>query len=142
MFILRAVAIWEPGWLRCHYCGITDYITAGEIACGTGSVHANFFGVPSSETIGPNTDLSALVDWTFGNGSHFFEIVAEDKGPTVGQQSTVVQLVRQHGSFAATHATLIEYYDQAIQSKTDGIQHTPADSLLSQAQISQIRSQD
>lgn len=121
--------------------GTTDYITAGEIACGTGSVHAIAFGVPSAETIGPDTDLSALVDYTFGNGSDFFKIVAEDKGPTLEQQSTMVRLAHQHGSFAATHATLMEYYDQAIQSKADGIQHTPADSLLSKSQISQIRSQ-
>jgi hypothetical protein len=82
-----------------------------------------------------------LVDWTFGNGSNFFKMVAEKKGPTLEQQATMVKLVHQHGSFAATHATLIEYYDQAIQSKADGIQHTPADGLLSTAQISQIRSQ-
>ncbi|KAJ5364246.1 amidohydrolase protein [Penicillium cataractarum] len=121
--------------------GTTDYITAGEIACGTGSVHATAFGVPPAETIGPDRDLAAFVDYTFGNGSDFFKIVAEDKGPTVQQQTTMVQLAHQLGSFAATHATMMEYYDQAIQSKADRIQHTPADGLLSKAQISQIRSQ-
>ena len=121
--------------------GTTDYITAGEIACGTGSVHATAFGVPEQETIGPNTDLSALVDYTFGNGSYFFKIIAEDMGPTLQQQTQLVQLTHQHGSLAATHATLLEYYEQAIQSKVDGIQHTPADGLLSAAQIQQIRSQ-
>jgi imidazolonepropionase-like amidohydrolase len=121
--------------------GTTDYINAGEIACGTGSVHATAFGVPLAEIIGPDTDLLALVDWTFGTGSNFFNIVAENKGPTVKQQATMVQLVNRHGSFAATHATLIEHCDQAIRSKADGIQYTSPDGLLSTAQISQIRSQ-
>lgn len=121
--------------------GTADYITAGEIACGTGTIHATIFGVPAGETVGPDTDLSTLVDWTFGNGSDFFKIIAEDKGPTLEQQSTMVQLARDHNSFAATHATLMEFYEQAIQSKVDGIQHTPADAILSSDQINQIKSQ-
>ena len=121
--------------------GTTAYITAGEIACGNGSVHAKAFSVPPAEQIGPNTDLSALVDYTFGNGSYLFKIIAEAMGPTVQQQTEMVELTHQHGSLAATHATLLEYYEQAIQSKVDGIQHTPADGLLSSAQIEQILSQ-
>ena len=97
--------------------------------------------MPPAEQIGPNTDLSALVDYTFGNGSYFFKIVAEAMGPTVHQQAEMVELTHQHGSIAATHATLLEYYEQAIQSRVDGIQHTPADGLLSSAQIDQIASQ-
>jgi hypothetical protein len=96
--------------------GTTDYITAGEIACGNGSVHATVFSVPPAEQIGPDTDLSVLVDYTFGNGSYFFKIIAERMGPTVQQQTELVQLTHQHGSLAATHATLLEYYKQAIQS--------------------------
>lgn len=161
MFILRVVAIWQIllgtvllltainmaclNYTTCSQLkgqlGSTDYITAGEIACGTGSVHATAFGVPSAETIGPDTDLSALVDWTFGNKSNFFRIVAENKGATVEQQAPMLKLVHQHHSFAATHATLIDYYDQAIQSNSDGIQRNPADGLLSTARINQIRSQ-
>jgi hypothetical protein len=63
--------------------GTTDYISAGEIACGTGSVHAAAFGVPSAETIGPDTSLSALVDRSFG----FFKIVAREKRSNCGATS-------------------------------------------------------
>ena len=121
--------------------GTTDYITAGEIACGTGSTHAIAFGVPAQDTINANTNLAALVDYTFGNGSDFFKIIAEPGGPTTQQQTQLVELTHDHGKLSATHATFLDSYEQAIASKTDGIQHTAADGLLSAAQINQIHSQ-
>lgn len=124
--------------------GTTDYITAGQIAAGTGSVHATVFDVPATNTIGPNTtdaELQQLVDYTFRNGSYLFKVVAEANGPSTEQQATLVQQTHQRGRLAATHATLMEFYEQAIQSKVDSIQHSPADALLSETQINQILSQ-
>jgi len=121
--------------------GTTDYITAGEIACGTGSTHAVAFGVPPQDTINAGTNLPALVDYTFGNGSYMFKIISEAGGPTTQQQTALVQATHGHDKLAVTHATLLENYEEAIESKTDGIQHTPVDGLLSSSQINQIRSQ-
>lgn len=121
--------------------GTTDYVTAGEIACGSGSIHAIALGVPPQDTINAGTNLGALVGYTLGNGSDFFKIIAEPGGPTTEQQTTLVQLTHQRGKMAATHATLLDNYEQAIESKVDSIQHTPADGLLSNAQISKIHSQ-
>ena len=121
--------------------GTSDYITAGEIACGTGSTHAIAFNVPPQDTINPMTNLEALVGYTFGNGSDFFKIISEPGGPSTEQQTSLVKLTHQRGKLAATHATFLQNYEQAIESKVDGIQHTPADGLLSSAQISKISSQ-
>ncbi|CAM1503637.1 Fc.00g012280.m01.CDS01 [Cosmosporella sp. VM-42] len=122
--------------------GVADYFTASLFAVGSGSLHAQFFGVPDNETIHPDTDLAANVKSAFDHGSAFYKVVAEDKGPSQAQQNTIVQLVHGYkNKFTATHATLLQYYDQAIKSKADTIQHTPSDGLLSAAQINLIKSQ-
>lgn len=109
-------------------------------AVGPNSQHAKVFAVPPGETLAPDANLAENVGWTFGNGSSFYKIIAEDQGPTQDQQNEIVELVHGHGSFTCTHATLLTYYQQAITSKADGIQHSPADGLLSAMQINQIKS--
>lgn len=121
--------------------GVADYVTASLFAVGQNSSHAMLFKVPGDETIKPDTDLAAKVEDAFSNGSDFFKIVAEENGPSQEQQKEIVQLVRGYGKFTATHATTLEFYDQAIESSTETIQHTPSDELLSGDQVAQIKSQ-
>ena len=121
--------------------GVADYITAGLFAVGPNSLHAKFFNIPPNEVLQPNADLIQNVNYVFANGSDFYKIVAEDNGPTQAQQNTIVQLVHSHGKSTYTHASFMAGYEQAITSKCDGIQHVPADGVLTSAQISQITCQ-
>lgn len=118
--------------------GVADYITAGLFAVGPNSIHAKFFDVPPNEVLQPNADLVQNVNYVFSNGSDFYKIVAEENGPTQEQQNTIVQLVHGHGKSTYTHASFMAAYEQAITSKCDGIQHVPADGILTVAQVSQI----
>ncbi|KIK63645.1 hypothetical protein GYMLUDRAFT_57319 [Collybiopsis luxurians FD-317 M1] len=120
--------------------GLTDIIRAGHPAVGPNSRHAQLGNLTSDQLLFPDANLTATVDYVFGNGSDFFKITAELNGPTQEQQNELVLQVHALGKQTMTHASTLEAYTQAIASGTDGIQHVFNDGLLNTSLISEIKS--
>lgn len=115
----------------------------------------------------PDSDPVALIDWAFGNGSDctylvkiikdhcssFFcsyldadeppisdyKIVVESGGPSQDMQNRLVEAAHALGKQTMSHASDLESYIQAIESRSDGIQHTPDDGNLSLISIDDIK---
>lgn len=123
--------------------GLASFVHAGLSAVGNGSLHEKQDPTRSKDTlIYPDTNVVEWTDWQFGNGSDFIKITAEVNGPSTEQQIEIVQ--RTHSKYRAqtmTHASSIEAYQQAVASKTDGIQHVPDDGVLDNTTIQTILGQ-
>jgi imidazolonepropionase-like amidohydrolase len=59
------------------------------------------------------------------------KIVPNQGGPDLATQSALVAFAHARGKTTMTHATLLEFYNPAILSKTNGLQHSPGDGFLS-----------
>ncbi|KAJ4139784.1 hypothetical protein NW768_001128 [Fusarium equiseti] len=123
--------------------GLASVKRAGRSIVGIDSSHAKHEPLrPKDEFMYPNTSGRAFVEWQFGNGSDFHKITVEVNGPTLEQQIDMVKTA--HGEFekqTMTHAADVLAYQQAIASRTDGIQHVPDDGLLSSTMIQRIKAQ-
>ncbi|KAH8817112.1 hypothetical protein F5884DRAFT_694257 [Xylogone sp. PMI_703] len=120
--------------------GLTSIYTAGLPAIGPGSDHARQHNLTSSQTIHNASQAQEWVSWAFNNGSDYMKITAEGNGPNQETQNAIVQDVHNAGKKSMTHAAFLQYYKQAILSKTDGIQHTVSDTMMTQSMISDILS--
>ncbi|OQU99900.1 hypothetical protein CLAIMM_05472 [Cladophialophora immunda] len=118
--------------------GLTSIFTAGLPAIGPGSDHARQHNLTSSQTIHNASQAQEWVSWAFNNGSDYMKITAEGNGPDQQTQDAIVQDVHRLGKKSMTHASLLQYYQQAIESKTNGIQHTVSDAHMTDKMISQI----
>ncbi|KAI1751601.1 hypothetical protein F4782DRAFT_180207 [Xylaria castorea] len=110
-------------------------ISAVGYASGNGALQP-----PRDQLVYPDTDLPQLVAWAFGNGSDYYKIVAKPASVTQEQQDTIVSTA--HHVFdrqTMTHASDITAYNQAVASKSDGIQHIPDDGLLSSCTIARMK---
>ncbi|KAH7185983.1 uncharacterized protein B0J16DRAFT_343069 [Fusarium flagelliforme] len=123
--------------------GLASVKRAGRSSVGINSLHAKNQPLrPKGEFTYPNTSGKAFVEWQFGNGSDFHKITAEVNGPTLEQQIDMVKTAhREFGKQTMTHAADVFAYQQAITSRTDGIQHVPDDGLLSDTMIRRIKAQ-
>ncbi|KAI8944424.1 hypothetical protein F4801DRAFT_571745 [Xylaria longipes] len=110
---------------------VASVLSAGIAAVGNGTGNGAL-QPPQDQLVYPDTDLPQLVSWAFGNGSDYFKMVAKPASLTQIQQDTIVSTA--HSVFdrqTMTHASDIAAYEQAVASRSDGIQHTPDDGLLS-----------
>lgn len=111
--------------------GLTSFFFGGLPAQGPGSNHAINMQTPPNELIYNASQADQFVANVFGNGSNWLKITAEQNGPAQDTQNALVAAAHARGQMAMTHAADLIYYQQAILSKTDGIQHAPADKNLS-----------
>lgn len=121
--------------------GLTSYFSAGWNAVGPGSAHANAQQLPPDRLINSTTQVSAWVDAVFTNGSDFLKITAELNGPDQATQNALVLETHARGFQSMTHASDITSYTTAILSRSDGLQHIPADGQLNTSLITQMHAQ-
>lgn len=119
--------------------GLTSIFTAGLPAIGPGSDHARQHNLTSTQTIHNVSQAQEWVSWAFNNGSDFMKITAEGNGPDQDTQDAIVKDVHMARRKSMTHASLLQYYNQAITSKTDGIQHTVSDANMTSEMMQQIK---
>lgn len=119
--------------------GLTSFFTADHGISSPNTAHATIFQTPPEFLIENASQAPTFVDHAFGNHSDWLKIAAEPNGPDQETQNRLVALTHERGRQSMTHATLIPSYLQAIASKTDGIQHTPGDALLTQDMIDDIK---
>jgi imidazolonepropionase-like amidohydrolase len=121
--------------------GLTALFTAGFPAQGPNSSHAINLGTPPNELIYSSSQADQFVANVFGNGSDYLKITAEQNGPDQATQNALVAAAHARGQQVMTHAANLIYYQQAIYSKTNGIQHSPADKNLTQDLIQMMLKQ-
>ncbi|KAI8254638.1 hypothetical protein K4K58_006257 [Colletotrichum sp. SAR11_239] len=123
--------------------GLASFLYASMAAVGNGSLHSKQqAGRANNTLIYPSTDVVEWTKWQFNNGSHFLKITAEVDGPSLEQQTQMVETAHdEYRRQTMTHASQITAYQQAADSKTNGIQHVPDDGVLGQDVIKQILSQ-
>ncbi|RWA12450.1 hypothetical protein EKO27_g2637 [Xylaria grammica] len=126
--------------LRNHnQADLASLLSAGVAAVGNGTGNGAL-QPPPDQLVYPDTDLSQLVAWAFGNGSDYYKIVAKTGGLAQIQQDTIVSTA--HNIFnrqTMTHASDLASFKQAVASRSDGIQHMADDGLLSTAIITTIK---
>ncbi|KAF2168683.1 hypothetical protein M409DRAFT_65548 [Zasmidium cellare ATCC 36951] len=121
--------------------GLTKILSAGLAAVGLGSHHQQLSGLPADETINCTSEATDVVSRVFGNGSQYMKIVSELNGPTLDVQRAVVGQTHARGHQAMTHATEMYWYELAVSSGSDGLQHIPADRPLTTDVVIQLRKQ-
>jgi len=117
--------------------GLAQYFSSGLAAHGSSLITP---GPADYVNISTNASTDAVakqfVNYVFGNGSDYLKIVSNQGGPDLTTQSTLVSLAQAQNKTTMTHATLLDFYTTAILSKTNGLQHSPGDGLLSPELIS------
>jgi imidazolonepropionase-like amidohydrolase len=121
--------------------GITSMFTAGIPAQGPNSSHANNFHTTPNELVYNPSQADSFVQYVYGNGSDWLKITAENNGPSQDTQNALVAAAHAIGLPSMTHAAGFQYYSQAINSKTDGIQHAPSDKVLTEDLVQLMASQ-
>ncbi|KAI1423631.1 hypothetical protein F5Y12DRAFT_520419 [Xylaria sp. FL1777] len=118
---------------------IASVFSSGIAAVGNGAGNG-VLQPPPDQLVYPNSDLPQLVSWAFGNGSDYYKIIAKPASVTQAQQDTIVSTAHDvFGRQTMTHASDIASYEQAVASKSDGLQHMPDDGLLSSCTIAAIK---
>ncbi|KAI0203085.1 hypothetical protein F4808DRAFT_51724 [Astrocystis sublimbata] len=118
---------------------LASLLSAGVAAIGNGTSNGAL-QPPADQLVYPDTDLPSLVSWAFGNGSDYYKLIAKPASLTQAQQDTLVSTA--HGVFkwqTMTHASDIESFNQAVASRSDGLQHIPDDGILSNSTIAAIK---
>ncbi|KAI1109981.1 hypothetical protein F5Y14DRAFT_430502 [Nemania sp. NC0429] len=119
--------------------GVASLLSAGVAAVGNGTGNGAL-QPPPEQLVYPDTDLPQLVAWAFGNGSDYYKIVAKPASVTQAQQDTIVSTAHDvFGRQTMTHASDMAAFNQAVASRSDGIQHIPDDGLLSSCTIATIK---
>jgi hypothetical protein len=113
-----------------NHAGLTQYFSSGIAAHAAGGLSPG----PASFTNG-TSQAGAFVDYVFGNGSDYLKIVNALGGPDQATQNAMVAVAHAKGKSTMTHATQRSFFESAIVSKTDIIQHAPADLNLSKNMI-------
>ncbi|KAI1152672.1 hypothetical protein F4825DRAFT_418028 [Nemania diffusa] len=119
--------------------GLASFLSAGIAAVGNGSSNGAL-QPPPDQLVYPDTDLPQLVSWAFGNGSDFYKLTAKPASLTQAQQDTLVATAHDaFGRQTMTHAADLASLEQAVASKSDGLQHTPDDGLLPCSTVAAMR---
>ncbi|KAF2485834.1 hypothetical protein BDY17DRAFT_294308 [Neohortaea acidophila] len=121
--------------------GLTSFFTAGFSAKGPGSSHANNSDTPLDKLIWEPSQAPAYVQYVFGNGSDWLKVVSEQNGPDQATQNALVENAHALGKKVNTHCSLVEFYNMAILSKSDGPQHIPMDGVLNDTMLDLMYSQ-
>lgn len=111
--------------------GLAELFSAGIGATGPGSRHALIFNLPPDELIHEFDDPAAVIGSAFGNGSDYYKLCAEPNGPSQEMQNALVSEAHKLGKQTMTHAADTVAFLEAVESQTDGLQHIPADFVLS-----------
>ncbi|RFU78496.1 amidohydrolase [Trichoderma arundinaceum] len=119
--------------------GVASFISAGIPATGPGSQHSRTFNLTAPYLIYPDANATAVVSYTFGNGSDFYKITAEINGPSQSLQNSLVEAVHNLGKQSMTHASDLNAWAQAAISATDGIQHIPTNGRINASNILTVR---
>ncbi|KAI0109058.1 hypothetical protein GGR51DRAFT_512563 [Nemania sp. FL0031] len=116
---------------------------ASVLSSGIGAVgYASGNGVlqpPPENLIYPDTDLPQLVAYAFGNGSDYYKLISKPASLSQEQQDTLVSAAHSMGQQTMTHASDLISLQQAVASKSDGLQHIPDDGLLPISTIAAIK---
>lgn len=121
--------------------GLTSYYSAGWAAVGPGSAHAAAQQLPPGRLINSTTQVPDWVEAVFTNGSDFLKITAELNGPDQATQNALVLETHARGFQSMTHAADLVSYTTAILSRSDGLQHIPADGQLNSSLIAKMHAQ-
>lgn len=84
--------------------------------------------------------IPGWVQQRIDTGSDYIKLVAEAYPPTMTQEehNDIVQAAKDAGYSSWTHAATLSGYNTSIISKTDFIQHTPADGNLTDEMVAAI----
>lgn len=122
-----------------------DFYSSGYSAIVPNSSHSKLAetlpSLNASEYFIYNTSMaSSWVQDRIDTGSDYIKLVAEAYAPTLTQEehNAIVEASHQAGFWTWTHAATISGYNTSILSKTDFIQHTPADGNLTDEMITAI----
>lgn len=121
--------------------GLTSAFYASIPAVGPGSNHERMLHLPDSLLVNPSSQAPEVVSWAFGNNSDYYKIVSEPNGCDQETQNALVEAVHQRGKKVMTHGSYLDYFQMAVKSGSDGLQHTAADGLVPDSIIQQIRAQ-
>ena len=122
--------------------GLASWLTAGIPAVAPRTTHARLLGFYRSNLITSTDQVPQVVSEAFSNGSDYYKIIAAaPNGVSREIQNSLVEAIHHKGKKSMTHAADLESFKQAIESKTDSIQHLASDGLLTQEMIAQIASQ-
>ncbi|KAJ8131464.1 hypothetical protein O1611_g2163 [Lasiodiplodia mahajangana] len=94
---------------------------------------------PPDQLVYPDTDLPQLVAYAFGNGSDYYKLVAKPASLSQAQQNTLVSAAHGLGRQTMTHASDLVSLQQAVASRSDGLQHIPDDGLLPISTVAAIK---
>ena len=119
--------------------GLTSFFTASRSAVGPNSKHAIALQMPPDSWVSSPSQAPQYIAEAFANNSDYIKIIAEKNGVPQDAQNALVELTHQRGKQSMTHAVTIVSYLQAIQSQTDGIQHTPGDGYITQSMLHDIQ---
>lgn len=124
---------------------VTDFYSSGYSAVVPNSSHSQLAEtIPSINApqyfIYNSSMCRGWVEDRIKTGSDYIKLVAEAYAPTMSQEehNIIVQTAHEFGYWTMTHAATLDAYLTGIESRTDIIQHTPADALLSNQSIAQI----
>jgi imidazolonepropionase-like amidohydrolase len=113
-----------------NHVGLTHYLSSGIAAHAAGGLQPG----PASFTNG-TSQARTFVDYAFRNRSDYLKIVNAMGRPDQDTQNAMVAAAHAKGKSTMTQATQLSFFESAILSKTDIIQHAPADLNLSRSVI-------
>jgi imidazolonepropionase-like amidohydrolase len=122
--------------------GLTSFITAGTPAQGPNSCHANSMHTPDNLLFHGVWEAESAVSYSFGNGSDFYKITAEENGPSTESMIAIVQNCHSQGKQSMAHSSILSAYQQSIAARVDGIQHVPLDGLINDTMAQTILAQN
>ncbi|KAI1122057.1 hypothetical protein F5Y10DRAFT_254874 [Nemania abortiva] len=118
---------------------LASLLSSGIGAVGNGSGNGAL-QPPPDQLVYPDTNLPELVAWAFGNGSDYYKLISKPASLSQAQQDTIVSAAHDvPGRQTMTHAADLVSLQQAVASKSDGLQHIPDDGLLPSSTIAAIK---
>ena len=122
--------------------GLTSVVSSGIPAVGPGSAHSRLTGTAPDLWIYNTSMAASYAQMVFNNGSDFMKIVSEEpNGPSLEEQIALVAGTHGLGKQSMTHASQYQPFVTAVRSKSNGIQHTPADGNFTTELLSLMKEQ-
>jgi imidazolonepropionase-like amidohydrolase len=122
--------------------GLTSIFTSGVAAVKPNSTHAQLFHAPGNPLISSPDQAPQFVLNVFNNGSDYMKIVSESNGFNQATHNALVAATHALGKQSMTHAADLASYKVAIASKSNGLQHIPFDTPLTEDMAAQILAQN
>jgi imidazolonepropionase-like amidohydrolase len=122
--------------------GAADFRTPGLPAIGPGGKHARFQGLPKETIILTPDDARRHVAARAAEGVDYIKGIAEapgEGGPTAEALSALVTTARESGLKTVIHAASVGAYSMAVASGAAFITHVPLRGVISEEDISAMR---